>query len=53
MSAKVDRKKLQFQSIFAAHMVFSVLGHEKTPMTAAADRVAYRAQVVLASFPVA
>jgi hypothetical protein len=40
MSEKVDMKKLQFQSILAAHTVVSVVGHEKTPMTAAADKVA-------------
>jgi hypothetical protein len=33
-------KKLQFQSILAAHMVFSVAGHEKMPMTAAPDNAA-------------
>lgn len=41
MSEKVDMKKLQFQSILAAHTVFSVAGHEKTPMTAAADKAAW------------
>lgn len=40
MSENVDIKKLQFQSILAAHTVVFMVGHEKTPMTAAADKVA-------------
>jgi hypothetical protein len=34
-------KKLQCQSILAAQIVVSAVGHEKTPITAAADKAAF------------
>jgi hypothetical protein len=41
MRENVDMKKLQFQNILAAHTAFSAVGHEKTPITAAADKAAW------------
>ncbi|TLD12288.1 uncharacterized protein PgNI_04890 [Pyricularia grisea] len=42
MRAKQEVKKLQFHSILATQIVFSAVGQEKTPTTAAADRAAFK-----------
>jgi hypothetical protein len=42
MRANSDKNSPQFQNILVVHIVFSVVGQEKTPIAAAPDNVAFK-----------